>query len=176
MNKEELWKRAADFHGHVCGGLAIGFNAALYAMELLDKKFSDDEEIVCIAENDSCSIDAIQAVLGCSIGKGNLLFHMTGKQVYTFFDRKSGKSFRISLKKKPGGLTKEESFHYYLDTAPSDLFHLSEAKLQLPEQARIFDSYVCDSCGEIAGANWIRLVGDKKLCTDCYVAYDRFHV
>ena len=33
---KELWQKAADFHGHVCGGLTIGYKAALYAIKLLD--------------------------------------------------------------------------------------------------------------------------------------------
>ena len=47
---------------------------------------------------------------------------------------------------------------------------------QLPEKARLFDSYVCECCGESTGANWIRLAGGKKLCLDCYETYDRFNV
>ena len=73
-----LWQKCAEFHGHVCGGLTIGYKAALYAAKLLDLHFSRDEQVVCIAENDACGVDAVQVILGCSIGKGNLLFHMTG--------------------------------------------------------------------------------------------------
>lgn len=47
---KELWKKAAEFHGHVCGGLTIGYKAALYAIELLGITFSADEQLVCIAE------------------------------------------------------------------------------------------------------------------------------
>ena len=72
---EESWKRCEAFHGHVCGGLSIGYQAARYAKELLGAEFSNDEELVCVAENDACGVDAIQVLLGCSIGKGNLLFH-----------------------------------------------------------------------------------------------------
>ena len=36
---KELWKKAAEFHGHVCGGLTIGYKAALYAIELLGITF-----------------------------------------------------------------------------------------------------------------------------------------
>ena len=32
---KELWNKCAAFHGHVCGGLTIGYKAALYAIELL---------------------------------------------------------------------------------------------------------------------------------------------
>ena len=78
MDKKALWEKAAAFHGHVCPGLTIGYRAALYAIELLELTFSEDEQVVCITENDACGVDAIQAILGCSVGKGNLLFHMTG--------------------------------------------------------------------------------------------------
>ena len=105
-----LWKKCVEFHGHECGGLTIGYKASLYAIALLGLGLggggnagclSADEEVVCISENDACGVDAIQVILGCSIGKGNLLFHMRGKQAFTFFDRKSGKSLRLVLKPKP---------------------------------------------------------------------------
>ena len=168
---KELWKKCAAFHGHVCGGLTIGYKAALYAMELLEMEFSEDEQIVCIAENDACGVDAIQVMLGCSIGKGNLLFHMRGKQAFSFYNRKNGKSVRLVLKPKPDGMTREQSFDYYQSCRPEDMFDVKRA-----EKARLFDSYTCDCCGESTGANWIRLSGGKKLCLDCYQTYDRFDV
>ena len=106
------WEKCVAFHGHQCGGMAIGYQAALYAMDLLDIAFADNEQVVCIAENDACGVDAIQVLLGCSIGKGNLLFHMTGKQAFSFYDRSTGKSVRLVLKPKPAGMTREESFRY----------------------------------------------------------------
>ena len=168
MNAEEqeLWEKAIDFHGHVCPGLAIGYRAALYAAELLHLTFSKDEETVCISENDACGCDAIQSVLGCSIGKGNLLFHMTGKQAFSFYNRKTGESVRLLLQKPEGKRTREESLN----------FLVKKTMIPLPEPARIFDSYACECCGEVTGANWIRLAGGKKLCVDCYSQYDRFHV
>ena len=81
------WETCVQFHGHACGGLTIGYKAACYAAELLELSFSGDEQVVCIAENDACGVDAIQALLGCSIGKGNLLFHMRGKQAFSFYNR-----------------------------------------------------------------------------------------
>ena len=32
----ERWKKCVEFHGHECGGLAIGYKAALYAEKLLE--------------------------------------------------------------------------------------------------------------------------------------------
>ncbi|MEA4964427.1 MAG: FmdE family protein [Oscillospiraceae bacterium] len=176
LNKKALWEKSVAFHGHECGGLTIGYQAALYAIELLNLTFSDDEQVVCISENDACGVDAIQVILGCSVGKGNLLFHMTGKQAFSFYNRTTGKSVRLVLKKKPEAMNREESFQYYQSCAPQEMFDVKETKIILPEHARIFSSYVCDCCGETAGANWIRLEGDKKLCVDCYLKYDRFNV
>ena len=175
-DKKVLWEKAAAFHGHVCGGLTIGYQAALYAIELLDLSFSEDEQVVCISENDACGVDAIQVILGCSVGKGKMLFNMRGKKAFSFYNRKTGKSVRLVLKKAPKEMTREEAFAYYQNCEPQDLFEVKDTVLKLPEAARIFDSYECDCCGERTGANWIRLRGGKKLCLDCYQEYDRFHV
>ena len=171
----KTWQDCVAFHGHECGGLTIGYKASLYAIKLLDLEFSQDEQVVCIAENDACGIDAIQVMLGCSIGKGNLLFHMRGKSAYSFYNRKNGKTVRLVLKPK-AGLTREESFAYYQGCRPEEMFQVKEATIRLPEKAKLFDSYTCDCCGEVTGANWIRLSGDKKLCLDCYSSYNRFEV
>ena len=175
MKEIKTWADCVAFHGHECGGLTIGYKAALYAIELLDLEFSDDEQVVCISENDACGVDGIQVMLGCSIGKGNLLFHMRGKQAFTFFNRKTGKSVRLMLK-PTGNMTREESFAYFQSCHPSQMFDITPVKLKLPEQARLFDSYICECCGEKTGANWIRLAGGKKLCLDCCETYDRFQV
>ena len=103
---QKKWETCVAFHGHSCGGLAIGYRAALYAASLLELSFSEDEQVVCISENDACGVDAIQVLLGCSVGKGNLLFHMTGKQAFSFYERKSGRSVRLVLRPKPEGMTR----------------------------------------------------------------------
>ena len=171
-----LWEKCVEFHGHECGGLTIGYRAALYAMELLNISFSDNEQVVCISENDACGVDAIQVLLGCSIGKGNLLFHMTGKQAFSIYDRATGKSVRLVLKPKPLDMTPEESRGYYFERSCEELFDAMPTRLTLPVPAKIFDSYNCECCGEKTGANWIRIAGGKKLCLDCYQSYDRFDV
>ena len=171
----KTWQDCVAFHGHECGGLTIGYKAALYAIELLKLEFSADEQVVCVAENDACGIDAIQVMLGCSVGKGNLLFHIRGKSAYSFYNRKTGKSVRLVLRPK-AGMTREESFAYYQGCLPEEMFEVKETTIRLPEKAKLFDSYTCDCCGEVTGANWIRLAGERKLCLDCYSSYNRFEV
>ena len=174
---KEYWERAAAFHGHVCGGLAIGFKAAVYAIELLEVTFSQDEEVVCIAENDACGVDAIQSVLGCSIGKGNLLFHMTGKQAFSFYNRKTGKAGRLYLKARaPEGLKREDSCRFYLTCGFEDMYAVSEPKTAVPERARLFKSIPCARCGEITAESMVRVEDGKMVCPDCFGRYDRFAV
>ena len=115
-------------------------------------------------------------MLGCSIGKGNLLFHMTGKQAFNFYNRATGESVRLVLRPKPLNMTPEESQGYYFQRSCEQLFDVMPTRIALPTPARIFDSYYCECCGEKVGANWIRIAGGKKLCLDCYESYNRFDV
>ena len=176
MDDKALWEKCVAFHGHECGGLAIGFKASLFAAELLGLSFSQDEETVCISENDACGVDAVQVILGCSVGKGNLLFHMTGKQAFSFYRRQTGQSVRLVLRPKPADMPKGKSMDYYLTTPAAELFDVKPTKIALPEEAVIFQSVVCERCGETAASNWIRLQDGKKVCIDCYRTYDRFRV
>ncbi|NCC67281.1 MAG: formylmethanofuran dehydrogenase [Clostridia bacterium] len=176
MCKQSTWERCVAFHGHECGGLTIGYKASLYAIDLLGLEFSKDEKVVCISENDACGVDAIQVILGCSVGKGNLLFHIRGKQAFSFYERNSGKSVRLVLRPMPEGMSREDSFKYLQEAEPADLFDVKETAIEIPERARLFGSHVCDVCGEKVGDNWIRVQGDKMLCMDCYNQYNRFDV
>ena len=132
--------------------------------------------MVCISENDACGVDAIQVILGCSIGKGNLLFHMRGKQAFSFYNRRTGRSVRLVLNKPNMQMTREQSFDYYHACRQEDLFTVKDTTIALPEKARLFDSFNCECCGEKTGANWIRIAGGKKLCLDCFESYNRFDV
>ena len=166
-NKDELYDKCAAFHGHSCGGLLIGFRAAICAMELLGiDSPSEDEEIVCIAENDACGIDAVQVLLGCTAGKGNLIFRLRGKQAFTFFDRAANKAFRIVLKERD--FASKEEKHKFMREAPSEeIFTVEPASLPLPEAASIYASHPCAVCGERTAEPWLRVRDGKFVCLDC---------
>ena len=174
--KNATWSDCAAFHGHECGGLTIGYKAALYAIELLGLEFSGDEEVCCISENDACGVDAIQVMLGCSAGKGNLMFHLTGKQAFNIYERRSGKSVRLVLRDRPVGMSREESFRYLQSREPAELFDVKPVSIPLPEPARIFGSVKCASCGETCAESFVRLADGKPLCPDCYKPYSRSDV
>ena len=166
--EQQLWDKCVAFHGHACGGLTIGFKAALYAMELLNAGFSDDEQLVCISENDACGVDAIQVVLGCSAGKGNLLFRLRGKQAFGFYRRSDGKGVRLVLRPRPEGMSKEESFAWMQARTPAELFEVKEPACPLPEPARLMTSRRCSVCGEMTMESMLRLENGQPVCLDCW--------
>lgn len=159
------------FHGHSCPGLALGYRAGLRALrELGLEKGSSDEEIVSIVENDSCAVDAIQVLTGCTFGKGNLIFKDYGKQVYTIVKRPSGEGVRISIDYTPSEETEEErdawkrymegdrseevlkivhsrktrKLQAILDASDEELMRVKRVRIEMPEEARIYKSVRCE--------------------------------
>ena len=173
MNRE-LWEKAVAFHGHVCGGIALGVRASMEAIERLNITFSEDEELVCVTENDACGVDAVQAILGCTMGKGNLIYYGTGKIAFNFYNRKTGESFRLMAKpKKPGGPKGQAYIDHVLDGPLEEIFDVMPTRYQLPETARSIDNAVCSVCGEAAPETKMRIQGRKPVCLECFSDYNR---
>ncbi len=172
MNQES-WNKAVEFHGHECPGLAIGVRASEIAMELLGVGISKDEELVCVTENDACGVDGVQVLTGCSMGKGNLIYRGTGKQAFSFFERKSGKKVRLVLKPFAGEMSRPERQAFILTAPAEEVFSVGEPKFDLPEQARLFTTVTCELCGEGAPEHKMRLQEGKTVCLDCFKSYDR---
>ena len=186
---DDDFKEAAEFHGHTCPGLAIGYRIAKYVKEHYPR--SQDEELVCIAENKSCSIDAIQFMLGCTAGKGNLLFKDYGKQAFTFYSRDKNKALRIYFR---GGILKgmdelrqkmargelgpedrermaafrSQATEKVLSARDEDILTVEEVDIPAPEKARIHPSLKCEECGEEFMEILGRTAGGKVLCKGCF--------
>lgn len=170
----ELYEKAVAFHGHECGGIALGVRACMEAIERLGIAFSEDEDLVCVTENDACGVDAVQAILGCTMGKGNLIYYGTGKMAFNFYNRKTGESFRlIAAPKKSGTKRGKEYIDYVLEGPLEDIFTITETRYQLPEQARSLNTVICQVCGEGAPETKMRLQDGKKVCLECFQDYSR---
>lgn len=168
------WQRCVEFHGHSCPGLAIGFKAVEAARRQLDLKFSRDEELLCVTENDACGVDAVQVLTGCSMGKGNLIYRKRGKMAFSFFKRATGETVRIVLKQsfsRDGDRAAVQE--QILSADPDELFSYAVPGFAIPETARMFNSLACEHCGESAAEHLIRLQEGKKLCLDCFEGYSR---
>jgi len=132
-----------------------------------------DEEIVCVTENDACGVDGIQVLLGCSAGKGNLIFCIRGKQAFSFFNRNNGAAVRLVLKPLPKMESREAKQNYILEAPFDEVFEIKKPGYPLPESARLFPSVDCERCGESTAEPYIRLENGKKVCLDCFADYFR---
>jgi len=181
--------KAVEFHGHLCPGLAIGYRVARYVKEHYPR--SEDEELVCIAENNSCSVDAVQELLGCTFGKGNLIYRDNGKQVFTFFSRKEGRAMRIYFKGDLSGSMDDLRARYFkgdlsekektefeamrsqvtehiIKAADDELLHVSEVDIPAPQKARIYPSLQCQVCKEGFMEICGRTANGKTICKECF--------
>lgn len=169
-----LLEKAVAFHGHLCPGLVIGLRAveAVLQEPVLGK--APYGTLVCVTENDACGVDAIQCLLGCSAGKGNLILRPVAKHAYAFFDRNSGTALRLCLQKQKDPDQNREQWQQALLTLPLEaLFSLSVPAYAVPEPPRLFPTVVCEICGEGAAEHAIRLENGKKVCLDCQQTYAR---
>ncbi|MDA8442856.1 MAG: FmdE family protein [Peptococcaceae bacterium] len=162
------WDEAVNFHGHSCPGLAIGYRVAQIALRELGVQRARDEELVAIVENDSCSVDAIQVLTGCSFGKGNLIYHPWAKQVYTIGNRRNKEALRIALKPMPAGAKdKLARLEEILAMPEQDFCALAKVELELPPRARLFKSLQCSECGEMMGEVKARVKNGQVVCIPC---------
>ncbi len=193
--------RARAFHGHMCPGLAIGLRAVeLARRELgLGAEGAPDEEIVAIVETDMCAVDALQALLSCTFGKGNLVHRDHGKVAFSFYRRADGKAFRLLFTPPPDPDEAERadlrrrSQAMGLDAcararaeelrarrtasllaAPLEgLFALQPVEGRAPARARLLESVVCEACGETLMETRARLFLGQTLCLPCFESRER---
>jgi formylmethanofuran dehydrogenase subunit E len=168
------YDEVASFHGHKCPGLAIGYRMALAAMKELRVSRSDDEELVAIAENDSCGVDALQYLTGCTFGKGNLIFRDYGKPVFTLFSRTSGKGARVlfldSALPEELRSNREEKLKYILSAPDEAILSVKPVSIDQPKQAKIYNTLSCNLCHEPVMETRLTSVKGKMLCIPCATA------
>lgn len=183
----------SSFHGHLCPGLAYGYRISLLALTEFNER-ATDEELVAIVENDSCAVDAIQVMTGCTFGKGNLVFRDNGKQVYTFVSRPSGRSLRVHVKgltlpeageekeawskymqgdrskgiMKTVNAMKSKKIQAIMDAPDSDVFDVTRDTVDIPPKARIYPSVICAMCGEKTMEPRARVKNGQIICLPCF--------
>ncbi len=189
----KTYDEVVAFHGHSCPGLALGYRVSLRVLKEWGKP-SADEEIVAIVENNSCAVDAVQVMTGCTFGKGNLVFRDYGKQVYTFINRPSGRSMRISVDwKKPEETPDEKAMwesymkgersdkvvkfvhdrrsakiRHILEADEKELMTLTGGREELPPEAEVYKSLRCEACGEKMMEPRARIKDGRTVCIPCF--------
>ncbi len=152
MLEDEDLKQAIDFHGHLCFGLCVGVSASKLALEILGLDRAKGEEIVVIAENDSCAVDGIQTFAGATLGRGNLIVRDWGKHAYTFISRPDQKALRLVLNREifTGISSKENRIDKVRSADDRGLFSLEYVDIEVPPLAEVVGAVQCSRCKEFA--------------------------
>ena len=193
LQREPDYRQCVDFHGHTCMGLTLGYLAAKLGLRILREERAVDEELVCVTETDACCCDAIQVLTGCTFGKGNLIYRDIGKIAFTFGSRTTGEGIRLSMhpgvmdapeeeknllaKIKSGSASPQEVQDYeslharrsndLFSKGPEGFFNVDDARIPLPDKARIAPSRLCRICGEPVMETKLQEVDGKLHCRDC---------
>jgi formylmethanofuran dehydrogenase subunit E len=194
MDFKTLLDSAASFHGHLCGGQAMGVRMALAGLRELEMNdFSERENLMTFVEVERCIADAIQIVTGCTVGRRNLKLVNVGKFAATFVDVSNGKGVRISSRKDtrasamkfaerngwiaPGEPIEEFSqrekeiiIRAYSEMPESDMFAIEKVRVCVPKKEHHGgpkQPVVCSSCGELI-FDQMEIVKEKRVfCRSC---------
>lgn len=153
------------FHGHLCGGITIGYVMSRFAMEQIGAKPGDD--LYCVTEFQNCMTDAVQCVTGCTAGKGNLEVKNYGKRALTLVHADTGEGVRVRVEYTfPEGLSKEECAVRVLEEDPAEICRAVPVKINVPQRKPI--TYVrCDNCMEEFAQFCGVQVGSQFCCPEC---------
>lgn len=186
-------KLIADFHGHLCPDLVIGYRACCLALESLGAELSWSPRSFVIAENATSALDAVQRLTHCTLGNSRLMVRDVGKHGYTFA---SGEGVGLRLVLRPGALgpneelvfleervesgdaTIDETVRYqalidarvaallYLP-APS-LFESRRVEMPSPRKSATSELVPCALCGELVIGRHLLWAGERRICRPCF--------
>jgi len=194
---EKLLIKAGTLHGHYCPGLSMGVRISAYLMNEIKTISDGMEELIAIVEANNCVSDGVQYVTGCTLGNNALIYRDFGKTAVTLSKRdgngirvsvnpdyrknlekefpeyielfnkvvrdRAGTEEELSLFKQHG---KEVSFNM-LKMDFDRFFTVKKVKADIPEYAPMFDSILCDCCGENVMATRIIQNNEGSYCYYC---------
>jgi formylmethanofuran dehydrogenase subunit E len=193
----ELLILAGTLHGHYCPGLAMGVIAATYAVNHIRESADGLEDLLAVVEINSCFVDAIQYITGCSLGNNALIYRDLGKTAFSLVKR-NGSGIRLSVKPSYAEKQREQNpgFSYYFDKVVvgksrdqeellqfkklareasfdllgwdiKDIYKIEEVKLKLPDYAPVRSTVFCAKCGEGIMQGKEEIVNDNPYCKTC---------
>jgi formylmethanofuran dehydrogenase subunit E len=192
-----LLVQAGQLHGHYCPGLALGVLAGTYAMSRMSERPDGMEKLLAIVETNSCFVDGIQFVTGCTLGNNSLIYREYGKTAVTLTDL-SGNGIRYAVRpnfrehlqktspefqemftkvvkneeRSAENLARfkqlaREASFVMVDIEPEMIFKIEQVQTRIPEYASIVDSVICETCQESVMATRIVEQDGKQICRAC---------
>ena len=192
LSKEdkELVYSALNMHGHMCGGMPLGFVAGKAALEALGverESNMDKFAIVFSGERHAagCFADGVQFATGCTFGKGLMKKEAKGKFSFILVDKVKEKAVKVTIKPdvmlnafkskfieyrkkgvKPTEVPQdlaEQMFKRPFSLNPNDLLKIEGPfDYKVSKGKSCFNIVVCDKCGDACAENYVRLEDGKK--------------
>jgi formylmethanofuran dehydrogenase subunit E len=157
---------------------------------------SIEEDILAVVECNNCFADGVQIATGCTFGNNTLIYHDLGKNALTLVRRSSWEGVRVYIdaeKLTENHFPKEatelfekvvtkrrgdeedrkrlsqmwEEIGYKMLEIPKEEFKIERVRIEPVEQAPIFKSVRCTSCGELAMKTRIVYIDEKPYCLKC---------
>jgi formylmethanofuran dehydrogenase subunit E len=196
----EFWDHILEasfiIHGHICGGMPLGFLAGFKALQVLESEREANMAKIAYVETGTghaagCFGDGVQMSTGCTFGKGLIQRTEYGKWAFTLVERGTKRAVRVSV--KPGVI--KQSFESpfvkmrhqgilptdvpldisrplvegLLGRKAEELFLASGIFEYLLPVAAVpcFNLATCEDCGEVVAENNARLKDGKIFCKPC---------
>lgn len=185
-------KQIADFHGHLCPDLALGYRVSQYALERLTLVRMSGALLRVAVENTTSAVDAVQYMTGCTLGNRRLQVRDWGKHVYTFYwGEREGLRFslrpgvlpevpemrELEEKIQAGQATLLETARYQtlldqrimliLETPAETLFATRYVPAGWPSDQNAPALALCEVCGEPVLETHLVLHNGRRSCLSC---------
>ena len=194
--EKELLYSALNMHGHICGGMPLGFMAGKTALKALgSERESNMDKMVIVFSGErhaaGCFADGVQFATGCTFGKGLMKKEPKGKFSFMLIDKVNEKAVQVTIKAevmlkafespfvqmrkkgiKPTEIPQDiakQMFQRPFNANPDDLFIVKGPfDFKVPKGKACFNLVVCEKCGDVVAENYIKLEDGKKVCIDCW--------
>lgn len=195
VNPRDYFETALVFHGHKCPAMPLGLRSGAAAMNALGVERSKDKELLLIAETGDdhaagCFVDGLMTVTGCTYGKSNINKTFYGKMAFTLIDTRTQKAVRAQLKpdffgnmlkspfveQRKNGVLPQDILAEITDPLVDRVLNLPEEQFisispvfdyHIEKKKGVFETELCELCGERTFVHKLQNVNGKKLCIPC---------
>jgi formylmethanofuran dehydrogenase subunit E len=159
---DDLLKKSACDHSHLCPRQILGVRIGLYGLKILNLDANQNSKrLLVITETDGCFADGLSASTNCTVGHRTLRVEDYGKVAVTFIDTQTERAVRVApalnIRQKAYDYAPEEPRHYFAQIKAyqimpdEEMFSANEVRLAVSIKEIISRPGVrvtCDLCGE----------------------------
>lgn len=98
VDSQEFLKAALQVHGHECPELVLGLRAGAAAMNWLGVERSVGDQLLALVQfpETGCFADGVQAITGCTLGKGNVRVIGRGPLCLILIEQATRRAVRVA--------------------------------------------------------------------------------